>query len=231
MNYTQQPRTYAQQPQSYVPRPQSKTKKYVLIGVLVVVMIVILKHYQNSKLINGVNGGVTALKNNAAAKSLKDSIGVLAGSPHPSVISVRPKTAVVRIERILHGVVKPIDNNNFSIGEIKVYTDSKQLTKDDYAKAEYNMDGPNTRRFPAWNAVDGDPATFTHTSGTKSHQQVNLTLKKPAVVTAVKVLNRQSCCQFRLANSFVRLIDANGGIITSFQLSTQKDWQSFNAIF
>lgn len=67
--------------------------------------------------------------------------------------------------------------------------------------------------YPAGNAVDGDPATFTHTATADSTPWWTVNLGDTATVTSITLGNRLGCCPERLYNIVVTVEDASGAAI------------------
>lgn len=141
----------------------------------------------------------------------------------------QPKTAVVRITRV--GVTPQSPAVEWSIGEARVFVNGTMLQKSDFSSAAYGkVDRGYNSAFPAWNALDGDVDTFTHTD-VSMELYLDLTLKVPAVVDKVDIIGRTNCCEDRLANASVQLLGVNGTVHAKFSLAKTRDWQSFPVIY
>ncbi len=74
-------------------------------------------------------------------------------------------------------------------------------------KASQSTDGFG---FPADLALDGDPASFTHTAGDDNNSTWSVDLGKVYELSRIVLRNRTSCCQTRLRDLTVSLIGADG---------------------
>ncbi len=65
--------------------------------------------------------------------------------------------------------------------------------------------------FAAALAVDGDPATFSHTAGDETTAFLEIELNSSRVIRAVSLHSRQDCCKFRSRDLNVVVLDRPGG--------------------
>ena len=142
------------------------------------------------------------------------------------------KIKTIRITKVTPaGKARPGGENNdwktFQLGEVKVWANSVQLAKADFASAKYLTKAYNASSYPASNAYDGNIRTFTHTGGLGDTHTMELVLASPKVITKVEVYNRQDCCQGRLAGASVMLIGESGTVRATFPLTNQKTGQMF----
>ncbi len=113
----------------------------------------------------------------------------------------------------------------FSVAEVYAYTTDRKLVSGDYSDAQLSTLWPG---FVPRNAIDGDATTFTSTLPEDKVATLTLTLKNEAVITRVEVLNRQDCCNDRLAGAKLSLLDSTMNIVWSGVLTGAKDIQLFN---
>lgn len=113
------------------------------------------------------------------------------------------------------------DWRTFAVAEVFAYAGDRKLAASDYSDASLSsMYGNNL--YPAALAIDGNPKTFSHT-GNDPIGIMTLTLKDPTVITKVEVLNRQDCCQGRLAGATLVLKDSVDATIWSGVLTAAGD--------
>lgn len=107
------------------------------------------------------------------------------------------------------------DWKTFQIGEVRAYNQNGELLNaDKYSSAVYTSgDGGYSTPFPAMHAIDGNPRTFTHTSGLGDLHALVLTLKEPTIISKVEILNRHDCCQTRLEGALITLRNTEGNTI------------------
>lgn len=201
-----------------LPAPKTPVMRYVSM-LIVVVLALLLVTKQAQAVPTTIGSGV----------SDTPGTGDTPTPSEPPIVSpplpVLPKTKVIRITRV--GVTAQSPAVEWSIGEARVYVDGNMLSKDDFASATYgNKSRGYNDAFPAWNALDGDVTTFTHTD-VPMELYMDLTLKVPAVVSKVEVIGRHSCCEGRLANASVQLMGSNGTIHARFNLAQNREWQTF----
>lgn len=113
----------------------------------------------------------------------------------------------------------------FQVAEVFAYSSSRKLDASDYSSATLSSAYKNNM-WPGSFAIDSNPNTFSHTD-IDPIGVLTLTLKNPAVITKVEVLNRQDCCQGRLAGAKLVLKDATGAIIWTGTLTGEKDVQVY----
>nr|NIP97651.1 hypothetical protein [Akkermansiaceae bacterium] len=68
----------------------------------------------------------------------------------------------------------------------------------------------NGGQFPAALAIDGDPATFSHTDGPTPNNAWSLRLDAEYGVARVEIAMRADCCGGRLTGATLRLFDGEG---------------------
>lgn len=113
------------------------------------------------------------------------------------------------------------DWRTFQVAEVFAYSNGTKLTAPDYTDATLSsVYGDNLYR--AARALDGDPKTFAST-GNDTIGVMTLTLRNPMVITKVEVLNRQDCCQGRLAGATLVLKDSGDNTIWSGVLTAEAD--------
>lgn len=151
-------------------------------------------------------------------------------TPAPTPPAGPPKTYAVRVVKTPKSGVS--DEVVLSVGEVRVYVGSILLKAADFSSAVHGIpSGGYEKAFPASRVIDGNIKTFAHSSTSTVEKTLTLTLKVPAVVTKVEVINRQDCCQHRLANSKVQLLSQSGLPQASFNLTTARPWQSFPVMY
>ena len=64
--------------------------------------------------------------------------------------------------------------------------------------------------FPASNAIDGIPSTFSHTDSTTPNNAWKLTFKDSHPISKVELQMRSDCCGGRLSGAILRLFDEEG---------------------
>lgn len=213
----------------YAPMSQQESflsRNKVIIGVLVVLVVLYLMNkdsidaYVSNALsgsapVNTPQGGVTNQGSPSAQPAVPGTPVSVAGTT-PAVV---PQVKVIEVTKDSSDRnVMPAGENEgwrtFQIGEVKVYGANGLLSAADFESAAYTAsDGDYTAIFPASNAIDGNPGSFTHTSGGAAIHQLTLQLKNAQVVTKVEVLNRADCCQSRLAGAVIRLKDSSGAVL------------------
>jgi hypothetical protein len=72
--------------------------------------------------------------------------------------------------------------------------------------------------YPADNAVDGDPGSFTHTANVPDSYWM-ADLGRVAPIERVEIVNRSSCCDKRLSGLVLRILDGNSNSVASAALS------------
>jgi hypothetical protein len=110
----------------------------------------------------------------------------------------------------------------FHIGEVIVHTaDGRKLTAADFGYVEYNSAAAGMKTsYPASNAVDGNTATFTHTSGENVQlHQLKMKLKVPTKLKQVMIINRADCCGDRLEGAVIKYFALDGSMVASHRLS------------
>ena len=152
---------------------------------------------------------------------------VPAPAPMPAIVPLVDQNLVASIvfTKNSAGQTMPIGENadyggwrTFQIGELKAYDAvGRLLTSSDYSSVVYNNGGFG---FPGSNLIDGDPKTFTHTSGLDPIHQMTVTLKTPVNISKVQVLNRADCCQARLNGTVCEFKRSNGTVIKQFVLTS-----------
>jgi hypothetical protein len=70
----------------------------------------------------------------------------------------------------------------------------------------------NYENFIPNNAIDGNPLTFNHTQADRGAWW-QLTLPREIMIDRIELFNRRDCCQDRLSNFDVSILDENGGLI------------------
>lgn len=199
-----------------------------LIGLVILgVLIYIAYALSRPAAVAGTSGGVTVdgHPQDAASGSSGSSAPAIAATAVPPVPVPMVKYIVVSKDTTGQNVVPPA-SRTFQIGEIKAFrADGSLLVASDYSDAVYNGE-VNTGvalTYPAKNAIDGNVNTFTHTNGetsATSFHQMKLTLRDPAVISRVDVINRVDCCADRLAGAVIQLIAENGTVLKSMTLSS-----------
>jgi len=160
-----------------------------------------------------------------------DVNGATLATPAPRVSTIE------FVKDTTNGIRQGDDSRTFQISEVVVNAKDSvgnilKLTKDDYESVSLSSAYPNGQ-FPASMAVDGILQTasanywnFSHTYGEDPVQKLTLKLKDPRDITRVIIYNRQDCCQERLRDVKVNMLDINGSVITSFTL-TARGVQAF----
>ena len=70
--------------------------------------------------------------------------------------------------------------------------------------------------FPASNAVDGNLGNFTHTNSNDSNASWQVDLGATMPINQIILNNRANCCQERLRDINVDILDRNGNVVQSF---------------
>lgn len=213
----------------YAPIPQQESflsRNKVIIGVLVVLVVLYLMNKDTvdayvsnassgSAPVDTPQGGVTNQGSPSAQPAAPGTPVNVAGTT-PAVV---PQVKVIEVtkdssDRSAIPAGENEDWRTFQIGEVKVYGANGLLSAADFESAAYNASAGNwAALYPARNAIDGNPGSFTHTDGGAAVHQLTLKLKNAQVVTKVEVLNRADCCQSRLAGAVIRLKDSNGAVL------------------
>ena len=206
----------------YVQQPSILPK--VLIGVVVVL---VLMYFTNTL-------GLKTFINNAISPA-QDSPP---NNPQPIITSAPPiaptvlpsaQIKIIEIEKntINKPDVPPPGENDgwrtFQVGEVRVFTESGELSRADFESAIYVPSGGDyATMFSPFNAIDGDLNTFSHTSFNLPIHQLILTLKAPQKISRIEVHNRADCCQHRLDGSVLRIRDLNGTVVKQFALNANQ---------
>jgi len=72
--------------------------------------------------------------------------------------------------------------------------------------------------YPADNAMDGDPDSFTHTANVPDGYWT-ADLGRVVTIDRVEIMNRSSCCDKRLSGLVLRILDGNSNSVASAVLS------------
>ncbi len=212
---------------AYPPQQESfLARNKVVIGVLVVLVILyimnkdsvdawIAEKKASQPPANTPTGGVTTPNNPAVTQPAPGTPAVV-GSTTPAVT---PLVKIIEVTKDSSNMQQGGDNSDwrtFQIGEVKVYTAAGLLSAADFESASYTSAGGAgyALSFPATNAYDGNPGTFTHTDGNGGNvHQLTLKLKQLQKVVKVEVLNRTDCCQSRLAGAVISLKSSGGEVL------------------
>lgn len=159
------------------------------------------------------------------------STGTVASADIPPAVAVIAPAGIKRIRVIKDTSMTPTTKlasgadtawRTFQIGEIYAYSDNQLLKRGDFSDAQYvNTPAYNAAAFPAWNAVDDDLKTFTHTGGDGGVHILELTLAVPRAIQKVDVFNRQDCCQSRLDRARLQLFDEAGNNVFDKPLTSE----------
>ena len=231
----------------------------ILLAIAVAVLLYVLfsdsvsAWYNSTTPVAGSVGGVTNSGNAQAAQNAPTPPASSSSQPATVAVEVaaavalpvaNPATGVVKrpivksieITKIsaLSSGVPPGENDDwktFQIGEVRVYNDAGALLPANaFISATYNTVGGWSDVFPAQNAIDNNPGTFTHTSGMGATHQLRLVLAAPTAISRVEVVNRQDCCQSRLQGALLTLRDAAGVEVGRMQLTQDMNQTGvFNA--
>ncbi|MCA9150846.1 MAG: discoidin domain-containing protein, partial [Planctomycetales bacterium] len=94
--------------------------------------------------------------------------------------------------------------------------DASRLTIDGTVALHVQNDGPatlvasqSTTSFPASNAIDNNPNTFSHTAVTDRNASWSVEFDGERLVDSLTLDNRLDCCRDRLRDLVVRVFDAN----------------------
>lgn len=68
----------------------------------------------------------------------------------------------------------------------------------------------NSSTYAASAAIDGNTGNFTHTASTDTNATWTLNLNRRALITSITLYNRTSCCQSRLRDIIVQVLDQDG---------------------
>ncbi|MGC8886070.1 MAG: lamin tail domain-containing protein [Verrucomicrobiia bacterium] len=68
----------------------------------------------------------------------------------------------------------------------------------------------NNSTYAASAAIDGNTGNFTHTASTDTNATWTLNLNRRALITSITMYNRTSCCQSRLRDIIVQVLDQDG---------------------
>lgn len=218
-----------QQQESFIDRNK------IIIGVLVVLVVLYLMNkdvvdayvsnaLKSSTAVGTPQGGVTTQGSPTTQPAVPGTSVSVAGTP----TTVVPQVKVIEVTKDSSDrSAMPAGENEgwrtFQIGEVKVYGANGLLSAADFESATYTAsDGVYSGIFPASNDIDGNPGSFTHTSGGAAVHQLTLKLKNAQLVTKVEVLNRADCCQSRLAGAVIRLKDSSGAVLKQQVLTADR---------
>lgn len=205
----------------------------LLLGGILVVLLLLAVWSKRSSPAATPTGGVAISDSPAADKPIPQtgtSAAVSSTQPviHPSVLVKRIKI-VKDTSSLTDAQGQGSDNSDwrtFQVAEVFAYAGDKMLTAADYSDATLTpVYGDNS--YPASNAIDGNPNTFSHTGSVPNVGMLTLTLKNATTLTSIHVLNRQDCCWGRLAGAKIILEDASANVVWSGTLSVSRDVQIF----
>ena len=114
----------------------------------------------------------------------------------------------------------------------RIYDQYGQGTHVDWSRKGTATQSSVYGQFPAVNTIDGNMMTFNHTKN-EPHAWWQLTLPKDVYITKIHLFNRRDCCQERLSNFTIKILDQDGkDIVSYFQKgSTQETvWNGVNRI-
>jgi hypothetical protein len=116
----------------------------------------------------------------------------------------------------------PENWTTFQIGEVKLYDGSSNyIPRSAVDSIVWSPTSALHGSFYAANIYDNDPTTFSHNNGADAIQKITVTLVAPTPLSKITVLNRQDCCQMRLAGVLMNLYDANKNLIVSYPLTAE----------
>jgi hypothetical protein len=198
-------------------------------GAVIVVLLLVWAYSRKSNVVPTPAGGATMAGSPAVTVPVPTD-----GVPASVAVATPEPAGMGFVKRIR--IIKDTSSQNddprgdsgwrsFQVAEVFAYTNERKLTADDYSDATLsNMYGVG---YEGPKAIDGNPATFVHTSTGEKSGVLTLTLKNEMKIIRVEVLNRQDCCQERLAGAKLVLEDPRGNIIWSGPLTGARDVQMF----
>ncbi len=206
------------------------------IGALLLLTYLLLTSSSGNAPVETPTGGTTiagspstapVTSRTVASVSVADPVNTPSVTPPPVLPAAGPKlVSKILIIKDTSALTSDPGNNGgdwrtFQVAEIFAYAGSRKLVASDYSDATLSP-GYGNNIFPASLVTDGDPKTFAHT-GNAPIGILTLTLKNPTEITRVEVLNRQDCCQGRLAGANLILKDSADATIWSGVLSNAGD--------
>lgn len=194
-----------------------------IVALLIVVYLVnpnIFSSEENTPPVNAALGGVAVVRTPAAVTPVPVTPTVVQVTSSPPV-NVNQVSTIVFTKNTTNSTVT--DGNSFAIAEVKVYdTSNRLLTANDFSSANYSVfaNARSVASFYAWNAVDGDADTYTHTGSIPGIQTMTLKLKNPTNVAHIQILNR-SDGDTRLVSTKCILKNSSNAVLKTFVLDAK----------
>ena len=183
--------------------------------------------------ISGTSGGqartVLSSSEKFSKKSTHTSVSPLTAaqsqvqlSKRQTMMMTQQSIAQVRKVKVQHDETL---NEILNIGEILVYDESDENDNKALDKSATQSSTLNDNWSYASKAIDGDINTPSVTTS-ESGAWWEVDLQEDVAVSKVVVYNRQDCCQKRLTNAIVSLLDDNDNVIGAYQIGDEIEDES-----
>ena len=163
-------------------------------------------------------GGLVLRAFDAADQSVYSTVIVNPGDGGTFTANLPPGLEIRRIRVGGENGLPNDDGNHYvTLAEVQLFTeDSIPFGPIDLAHRAtvWQTTDHVSSNYPAANAIDGDPATFSHTRDLPESAW-GLTLNAPSDIGRVELVNRDSCCAARLGGLTLRVLDANSNLVHS----------------
>jgi len=110
---------------------------------------------------------------------------------------------------------------------ITIYDEYGQGNVVDWARRGVARQSTTYLNFPAFNAIDGNPLSFSHTQE-QSGAWWEIKLPREVLINRIRILNRHDCCQERLSNFDVVVMDHDRNVVITRHFSKPVKEYSLN---